>query len=166
MHTRFWFWSLAAVVLLVVSIVWWREHALTLPTPYTFDLVSGDTVSSWSFQGAYTGHAELVQKAETEITRLSNLIGTTDSDYEIYVSIANQYDLLGDGENELRYLKYALAIDAETTGLAWYNLGVLFDRLHAYHTARTAYQNAAKAQAIAQYLNAYQEYARAHPAPR
>ena len=106
-----------------------------------------DTVASWNFTNSYTGNAELEKKANTEINRLTGLIGTNQySDYSLFVSIANQYDLLGDGNNEFVYLKKALAINSNSGGLAWNNLGQLMERLGAFKTAKMAYANAVAAQ--------------------
>jgi hypothetical protein len=129
---------------------------------FNHEFAGSESVESWDFQGAYTGKAELEQKAHDEIARLEDLIGNEEdgsTDYTIYVSIANQYDLLGDGESEYKYLKKALAIDAEMTGLAWHNLGVLLARLDARESARDAYARAAKAQnQMVGYQSAYFEY--------
>jgi tetratricopeptide (TPR) repeat protein len=113
---------------------------------------------SWNFQGAYTGHPDLKEKAKSEIKRLSGLLGKKEEtgypDYILYVGIANEYDLLGDGAKELEYLRYALALDATTTGLAWHNTGQLFARLGALRSARHALEQAVLAQPIMQYHQA------------
>lgn len=135
--------------------------------PYPFELRGGDAVASWSFQGAYTDKPELIQKALDKIEQSKGLLGSEGddvTDYELYVSIANQYELMGDGANELLYLRKALAVDAEATGLAWHNMGVLLERLKAYTTARFAFEQAVKAQPIPQYQNALAEFLAAHRA--
>lgn len=117
------------------------------------------SVSEWEFQGAYSGDHELETKAKNEITRLEELVGSgEETDYSYYVSIAGQYGYLGDGEKEYEYLRKALAIDSETTGLAWHNMGSLMARLGAKEAARSAYARAMKAQPIPQYITAYLEY--------
>ena len=106
-------------------------------------IAKGDNIISWNFKGAYTDRPDLVTKAEAEIKRLSGLIGTgTYSNTILYIGIANQYDLLGDGKHEYEYLSYAIEADKGTTGLPWHNLGVLMERLGALQTARTAYEKA------------------------
>jgi tetratricopeptide (TPR) repeat protein len=143
---------------------WWYVHQAPELPPYALQLQAGDAVTIWDFKGAYTGSGELTKRATDEITRLKGLFGTKEATaYELYVSIANQYDLLGDGKNELAYLEKALAIDAEHTGLAWYNAGVLYERLGAYHTARFAFEHAAEAQPIPQYQSALSDFLKAHP---
>lgn len=113
------------------------------PVSHPLSLANEDIVSSWDFQGVYAGNAELVTKAEDEIKRLTDLLGKGEySDTALYVSIANQYGLLGKGEREYDYLGRAIWADNETTGLPWHNLGVLMERLGAYRTARIAYEKA------------------------
>ncbi len=110
-------------------------------------LVAGESVSNWDFTGVYTGNTELEARAEAEIERLEGLFGEEgSSEYELYVSIANQYDLLGDGKKEYEYLNKALALDSERTGLAWNNLARLFEKLGAYKSALQAFDAAVAAQ--------------------
>jgi len=157
--------GLGVVIVLALGGFWLFTQQPPEIEPYTLQLLGGDAVASWDFAGAYTDKPELIEKAHNEIKRLSDLRGKKDeSDYELYVSIANQYDLMGAGENELLYLRRALAVDATDTGLAWYNAAVLFERLKAYATARFAYEQAAKAQSIPQYISALADYLKAHPA--
>ena len=126
--------------------------------PSSIELSGGDVVTSWDFTGAYTGNSELEAKADADITRLTGLLGSGQySDYILYVSIANQYDLKGDGKNELAYLRKALAEDP-ATGLAWNNIGQLFERLGAYNTARVALERAVLVQPIEQYKRALADF--------
>jgi tetratricopeptide (TPR) repeat protein len=105
-------------------------------------IAKGDSVASWDFKGAYADNPELIAKANAEIARFSDLIGKgTYSDMELYVSIANQYELLGNGKQEYDYLGRAIMSDP-TSGLPWHNLGVLMERLGALKTARVAYDRA------------------------
>lgn len=132
--------------------------------PYKLSLVQGDTVASWNFQGAYTGKAELIQKAQTEMARLSAMLGSGQfTDYELYVSIANQYGLLGDGAKEFLYLNKALGIDSTVTGLAWENMGQLLSKLGAYRTAKLAFEKAVAAQPIPQYQQTLSDFLKEHP---
>ena len=86
----------------------------------------------------------------------------TFTNYELYVSIANQYELLGDGKQEYTYLNYALAIDSTKTGLAWHNMGKLLERLGVYKSARVAYDRMIQAQSTTQYIRARLEFLQAH----
>jgi len=102
-----------------------------------------DSIISWNFTGAYADRPDLIAKANAEIARLSGLIGKgIYSDTILFVSIANQYGLLGDGKQEYEYLNRAVEAGGNTTGLPWHNLGVLMERLGALQTARIAYENA------------------------
>ena len=100
----------------------------------------GDNVASWDFVGTYANDPELITKAQTEIKRLSGLIGKgTYPDVSLYVGIANQYELLGKGKQQYEYLDRAIKASG-TTGLPWHNLGVLMERLGALETARIAHK--------------------------
>jgi len=141
MNTRY---IIAGVVtaFLLFGGAWWYTSQSAL---YPFEL--SESVTSWDFEGAYTGNPELEDRAHAEIERLNGMFGTEDNtDYILYVSIAGQYELLGDGAKEYEYLLRALAEDSGKTGLAWNNLGVLLTRLGAYDSARVAYEKAAAAQ--------------------
>lgn len=105
-------------------------------------IAKGDTIVSWEFVGAYTNNPELIAKAEAEIKRLSDLIGKgTYPNVTVYVSIAIQYDLLGEGKQEYDYLSRAIAA-GPASGLPWHNLGVLMEKLGALKTAHVAYDRA------------------------
>ena len=135
----------------------------TSPTPVPFALISGETVASWDFSGTHKDGGQLEAKVRADITRLKGLINSgTYTNYELYVSIANQYELLGDGKQEFTYLNYALAIDSTKTGLAWHNMGKLLERLGAYKSARVAYDRMVATQPTAQYIRARLEFLQAH----
>lgn len=131
------------------------------PAQHPLPLASGDIVASWDFRGAYADRPELIAKAEAEIARLLDLVGRgTHSDTILYVGIANQYGLMGDGKQEYDYLGLAIRADSNvTTGLPWHNLGVLMERLGAYETARVAYEKATLIQpGLKQWRYAYLEF--------
>ncbi len=131
-------------------------------TPPAFSLVSGETIASWDFSGSYKDGGQLEAKVRADITRLKGLLNSgTFTNYELYVSIANQYELLGDGKQEFTYLNYALAIDSTKTGLAWHNMGKLLERLGAYKSARVAYDRMLQAQPTSQYIRARLEFLQA-----
>lgn len=107
-----------------------------------FSIARGDEIASWDFTGVYTGSAELEAKARAEIERLSAILATATSSAMITaVSIANQHELLGDGQKQYEYLERAMRADP-TNALPWHNLGVLMARLGALETARAAYEKA------------------------
>ena len=110
------------------------------PRPYSLSFVEGESITEWDFKGAYTGNPELIVKAQSEIKRLSELLTTaTSSAMILSVSIANQYELIGDGKKQYEYLERAIRTNPEN-GLPWHNLGVLVERLGAYKTARVIYE--------------------------
>ncbi len=151
-----------AIVAGAASYYGWQNRTLPNPLPLT----SGDSIVSWDFKGVYLDGGTLEAKARGAIVRLEGLLGSGEfTDYELYVSIANQYELLGDGRNAYEYFGRAVREDtANNTGLAWHNLGVLLARLGALETARIAYEKAAEIQPIQQYLNALEDFKAAHPA--
>ncbi len=116
---------------------------------FTLELDSRDVISTWDFQGSHKDGGEFEARVTKEMEKLTAALeddAIEPTDYSIYVSMAGQYTLLGDGKNTLKYLEKALAIDSVTTSLAWHNVGVLMERLGAIHTARTAYSRAVEAQ--------------------
>lgn len=145
------------VLLALAAGAWWY-----MQNSFSFPLAEGDAVSSWEFQGSHKDGGELEAGVRAEIERLESLFGNAENDptdYSINIAISNQYDLLGDGKNAKKYLERALAIDSETTGLAWHNMGALMWRLGALNSARVAYGNAAEAQPqVEQYHLAYLEF--------
>jgi tetratricopeptide (TPR) repeat protein len=105
-------------------------------------IAKSDSIASWDFTGAYANHPDLIMKANADITRFSGLLITaTSSTSDLLVSIANDYDLLGDGKQEFQYLSRAVAADP-TSGLPWHNIGVLMEKLGAPETAKNAYARA------------------------
>lgn len=132
------------------------------PSP-AFSLVQGEAVASWDFVGTHNDNGQLEAKVRADIERLKGLLNSGKyTNYELYVSIANQYELLGDGKQEYTYLSHALAIDSTKTGLAWHNMGKLLEKLGAYKSARVAYDRLIQVQPTTQYLRARLEFLKAH----
>ena len=128
-----------------------------------FSLVPGDEPASWYFVGTYSDGGQLEARADAEVQRMKSLLNSGEfTNYELYISIANQYELLGDGKQEYTYLNYALALDSTKTGLAWHNMGKLLEKLGAYKSARVAYDRMIQAQPISQYVRARLEFLKAH----
>lgn len=124
-------------------------------------IAKGDVISSWSFNGAYTDKPDLMAKAEAETKRLIDFIGKgMYSDVSLYVGIANQYELIGDGQQTYDYLGRAIKADTGvTSGLPWHNLGVLMERLGALETARIAYRESTLIQPEMKFYHyAYMEF--------
>lgn len=136
-------------VLLGLGAWLYSQQSAVHPLP----IAEGDTIASWDWQGTHKDGGELEKRARDEITRSEELLGGDQSgenddptDYILYVSIANQYELLGEGKAAYDSLGKALTIDSTRTGLAWRNLGNLLERLGALNTARIAYAHAVEAQ--------------------
>lgn len=144
----------ALALLIILAGGWWYMTQRDV-----FSVVSGDSIQSWDFQGSYKDGGANEKKARDEIARLEEGLkdaAVEPTDYILYVGIANQYVLLGDGKSAFKNLNKALAIDSEKTGLAWHNMGVLMERLGAINTARIAFSRAVDAQPhIDMYHTAY-----------
>ena len=135
----------------------------TSTSPAPFALAPGETVASWNFPGSYKDGGQLEASRNAIIADMKQLLnaGATNT-YELNVSIANQYELLGDGQNEYTYLQKALALDSTKTGLAWHNMGKLLEKLGAYKSARVAYDHMIQVQLTKQYALARLEFLKAH----
>ena len=141
--------NISIVVLIIAAIgagYWFMTSGA-----HILPIAAGDTIRSWDFQGAHKDGGANEQKAHDEIARLEAGLKdaeTEPTDYLLYVSIANQYVLLGEGKSAYDYLGKALEIDSEKTGMAWHNMGALLEQLGAYNTARIAYDRAAEVQPV------------------
>lgn len=128
-----------------------------------FAIVQGDTIASWNFTGSYKDGGQLEASRNAIIADMKQKLSAgAPNTYELNISIANQYELLGDGQNEYRYLQYALALDSTQTALAWHNMGKLLEKLGAYKSARVAYDRMIHVQLTKQYALARLEFLKAH----
>jgi len=152
--------ALGAVALIILGLgAWWMwGSSFTHPFP----LQTGERVASWELEGSHNDDGELESGARAEIARLEGMLGKGEEpDYILYVGIANQYHLVGDGKKEYEYLGRALTIDADKTGLAWHNMGQLLARLGALESAKVAFESAVAAEPhIIQYHRAYIDFLR------
>lgn len=110
--------------------------------PYVFPLNRADSLASWSFTALDTGNAVLTAATDADKAKLAALLGGgMYDDYDLYIGIGNDADLEGDGRAAYTAYDKAVAIHSNK-GLAYANLGHLFDELGAYHTAADAYAKA------------------------
>ncbi len=138
--------AIAGLLALLIG-AWSLSVHLGGSSEFSFPLDERDVVESWEFNGAYTGNEALEAKSKAYILELEESIGKNEyPDYQVYIGIAGQYELLGDGRSMYDNLKKALAIDSQRTGLAWHNMGVLLARVGAKYTASTAYSRAVEAE--------------------
>lgn len=111
-----------------------------------FPINPADTIASWSFKGAYAGNATLIQNANADRAHLKSLLGKGQyDDYDLYIGIGNDDNLIGDGSGAYENYDRAIALYPDQ-GLAYTNLGHLMDELGAYHTAADAYAKAVAVQ--------------------
>ncbi|MHB1769642.1 MAG: hypothetical protein ACYCPH_01005 [Minisyncoccota bacterium] len=118
-----------------------------IPTAISaFPINPADTIASWTFKGAYTGNATLMQNANTDLTHLKGLLGKGQYDnYDLYIGIGNDDNLMGNGSGAYKNYNRAIAL-YPNQGLAYTNLAHLMDELGAYHTAADAYGKAVAVQ--------------------
>ena len=136
--------TVGCIVLAAIGGVYYYASRSRIPS---FPINSADTIPSWNFKGAYGGNEILVAQANKDIEHLQSLIGKGQyDDYDLYIGQANDYGLLGDGVKAYDYYNRAVAVHKDK-GLAYANIGHLFDELGAYHTAADAYAKAASVEA-------------------
>ena len=85
------------VVLIVIAVLGGHYFAKVRET---IPINPQDSISSWSFKGADSNDASIT-KTNADIAKLTALLGKgTYPDYDIYVAMAQDYDFLGDGQDE------------------------------------------------------------------
>jgi tetratricopeptide (TPR) repeat protein len=140
------------IILIIVLLALASSFYFLTKSSYQFEILPSDNIASWDFSASHKDGGELELMVEDNIKRLKGLFGAENvSDYILYVSLANEHSLLGDGKKTYKYLNKALEIDSEITGLAWNNMGQLMTKLGAYESARVAFSNAIEAQATTSY---------------
>lgn len=132
--TRSWIVGVV-VVLVILGIAWWYTR-----TPNLFPVSASDNLTSWTIPVNVDATSTAAFKAQ--IATLKSYVGTTTyPTSDIYIGIANEYGLLGDGKSAYQY--YLKALNASSTEAVTYdNLGALFARLYATTTATRAYAKA------------------------
>ncbi len=117
----------------------WYWKASLVPA---FPINPADHIASWSFTGPYSGNAALLKQATDDIAHLTALMGKGEyDDYDLHLGIGNDDALIGDGAGA--YGEYNRAVKIHPAkGLAYVNLGHLFDLLGAEETAADAYAKA------------------------
>jgi tetratricopeptide (TPR) repeat protein len=103
-----------------------------------YPVASQDSVSSWNFPSAYATGSEDEKRVQTEIDKLKAILGKQESDYEVLVGIAAEYELLGEGQKSYLYLSKAIS-DSPNKALAYFSIGHLFERVGALYSAKQAY---------------------------
>lgn len=111
-------------------------------TPASFPINSSDILASWNFVGTDAGNAALTAATDDDRAKLTALLGKGQyDDYDLYIGLGNDANLEGDGKSAYTNYNKAATIHPNK-GLAYANLGNLFDELGAYHTAASAYAKA------------------------
>lgn len=129
--------AILLLLLITVGLFYYQRNAVP-----QFPIAAGDSITSWSFKGAYSGNTSLIASTQADITHLESLLGKGQyTDYDLDVGIALDYEHLGDGASSYKYYNRAIKL-APTTGLAYVDLANLMTELKAYGTARDAYAKA------------------------
>lgn len=133
-------WVAITVGIVVAALVacagWYYFTKVRVPV---FPINPHDTITSWNFKGAYTGNDALIAKANADSAHLRSLLGKGVYDnYDLYIGIGNDDNLMGDGMGAYQNYDHAIYI-SPNKGLAYMNLGYLMDELGAYYTAADAY---------------------------
>jgi tetratricopeptide (TPR) repeat protein len=125
-----------------------------------------DHISTWNWDGVYEDGAQKQADVEKEIDHLKGLLGKGSiADYDLYVGIASQYELIGDGKSAYNYLSRAIS-DEPKRGLAYMNMGHLMEEMGAFTTAHKAYDAAVAAEPNNPvYQTARQEFLIHHTTP-
>lgn len=137
---RHWVIAGAGLAVAVGAAAGWLYYQKTFVP--AFPINSADTIASWSFKGAYTGNDTLIAQANADIAHLTGLMGKGQyDDYDLYIGIGNDDNLMGDGAGA--YENYDRAVHIHPSkGLGYANIGNLMNELGAYHTAADAYAKA------------------------
>ena len=90
------FIALGVLVALIAGGAWWWNDG-RLSSPLSF--VEGESITEWNFDGPYRDGGALEAQARAEIERFKGLLGNSKdyTDYTLYIGIAGQHELLGEG---------------------------------------------------------------------
>jgi tetratricopeptide (TPR) repeat protein len=124
-----------------------EDHDLSLDT-------LGNEIINWDFAGAYANNDNAVKKALLEVERLLADMDEAYTEYDTALSVGNQYYYIGDGENAFEYYKKAIISETSGSGLAWYNMGNLLNRIGAHESSRYSYEQALELKENYSYRNA------------
>ena len=131
--------SFGVVIVLIIAIV--VAVQMGDKTNEAFALVEGER-PVWDFEGPFEATPELKERAKTERERLEKLLGKGEfSDYDIEIGIAEQYALVGEGEEAYEHLLNAIML-SEVRSLAFVNLGTLLGKVGAPKSAKIAFEMA------------------------
>lgn len=103
----------------------------------TIERVAAGKAIAWNYQGLIADEAGKA-KVLASIEQLGSQMKEAGADiYDLDLSIAQQYDRIGDGERAYRYLTYATVVNP-AKALAFVNMGNLFAKIGSFEPAETA----------------------------
>jgi len=118
------------------------QATTTSVTIKQFPIHAADTIISWNFKGVDTGDATRTAQTNADIANLKSLLGTGKyDDYDLYLGMGNDNNLLGNGKGAYQNFNISISIHPKK-GLAYANLAHLMDELGAYYTAADAFAQA------------------------
>lgn len=116
--------------------------AVQQASDYLIPIERGDVIASWDSGGYLNDGGVREAEVRSRIIGLKNATGA-ENDYQRYITLAQEYDSLGDGKSSYENLSHAIAADPnQTSGVAWHNMGILMEKLGAYQTAKKAHLQA------------------------
>ena len=131
----------ALLIVIVGAIMGLGYYSYVTVAVPRYPLATRDSVSSWNFPPAYPVGSEDEKRVKTEIEKLKELLGEQQSNYEVLVGLAGEYELLGEGQKSYLYLSQAIQ-DSPNKSLAYFSIGHLFERVGALYSAKDAYNQA------------------------
>lgn len=127
-------------IILLGALVWGFALGPS-PSSNSFALSKDSLPSSWEFTGLYNT-PELIATVQKNIDTLKGKINEEGADmYDIYLSVAQQYALVGKGKEAYDYLLKAAKQDPGNS-LTFQTMGNLMESLKAYTAAEEAYKQA------------------------
>ncbi|HEC93988.1 MAG TPA: hypothetical protein ENI56_01270 [Candidatus Kaiserbacteria bacterium] len=120
----------------------------------SFSIDPRDTNFSWRLSN--TAPATVIQKSNQEIhTLLGELHKGKYPDYDIYLQLGQEYEILGEGKQAYENYRTAGAL-SPSQGVAMNDIGSLMAHLGALHTAQNAYaQSVARQPAVSLFWVSY-----------
>jgi len=100
---------------------------------------SADNIDSWETLKVNGADYQILEEQIKSFKESAETSNNKEEQYDLMISIANNYKSLGDGENTFLYLNKAITINPKNS-LAYVSLGTLMRELGANNTARYAYE--------------------------
>lgn len=131
--------GIAGAVILAGCLIWFFYGTPTQKSSFSLDVKSLPAV--WEYKGLYAT-PELVAQTDKNIANLKEKLKESGADkYDLYVSLAQQYMLIGRGEESYEYLLRAGDEDPGNS-ITFQTMGTLMESLGAQSAAEEAFKQA------------------------